>query len=148
MIQIERVSYGSEMYEQALALRYRLMRQPLGMEFTEQELARDQSAIHFVARHDDTVIGCVIGQPIMDCVKIRQMVVAEAFRGQGVGVQLLQALEQFFMRQKVFHAMMHARLEAVPFYEKQGYQCEGEIFQEVGIPHQRLGKDLVSVTAG
>ena len=37
---------------------------------------------------------------------------------------------------------MHARDTAVPFYEKLGYLCCGEPFEEVGIAHIKMQKQL------
>lgn len=37
---------------------------------------------------------------------------------------------------------LHAREYAVGFYEKLGYECFGEPFTEVGIPHRHMQKFL------
>jgi predicted GNAT family N-acyltransferase len=37
---------------------------------------------------------------------------------------------------------MHARKSAVGFYEKLGYEIEGDEFEEVTIPHYEMQKTL------
>jgi predicted GNAT family N-acyltransferase len=37
---------------------------------------------------------------------------------------------------------MHARKNAVGFYEKMGYRVKGSEFQEVSIPHYEMEKQL------
>ena len=38
--------------------------------------------------------------------------------------------------------MLNAQLTALPFYLGLGYQAEGAIFEEAGIPHRALSKSL------
>jgi predicted GNAT family N-acyltransferase len=40
----------------------------------------------------------------------------------------------------ITHLLMHARLSAVGFYQKLGYEKVGGSFTEVGIPHVRMEK--------
>ena len=35
-----------------------------------------------------------------------------------------------------------AQVQAVPFYEKQGYRCYGETFLDAGIPHLHMDKSI------
>jgi predicted GNAT family N-acyltransferase len=38
--------------------------------------------------------------------------------------------------------VLHARETAVSFYKKLGYTKEGNVFEEVGIPHWKMTKPL------
>lgn len=114
----------------------------LGLDFTETEMELDRLAVHFLAFAGNDIIGCVIGQPQGDSVKIRQMVVTEAVRNRGFGKRLIRALENHFIEAGICRFTMHARGEAMRFYENLGYSKFGEPFTEIGIPHQRLDKEL------
>jgi predicted GNAT family N-acyltransferase len=140
---IHHVAYDSEAYKSSLKLRHRYLRAPLGLDFTEAEMQMDRQAVHFLAFAEEEIIGCVIGQPQDNSAKIRQMVVTEAARGCGIGKQLMEALEDYFVQAGVHCFTMHARQDAVRFYEKLGYRKVGEPFTEIGIPHQRLDKVLI-----
>lgn len=54
--------------------------------------------------------------------QIRYMAVVENKQKQGLGLQLLHALEQYAMNKNMQHIHLHARETAVGFYQKQSYQ--------------------------
>ena len=65
--------------------------------------------------------------------KLERFAVDKAYRNKGVGAALVQAvLADLPYAQKV---MMHAQIQAVPFYEKQGFETYGPQFEEAGIQH-------------
>ncbi len=70
------------------------------------------------------------------------MVVDPGFRGNGVGSLLLAEVESLLCGKGITRIVLHARLAAVPFYEKSGYVRQGEAFTEIGIPHQYMSKCL------
>jgi GNAT superfamily N-acetyltransferase len=76
----------SSEYQQALELRDLYLRQPLGIVFTDQELAKENEAIHVVALSNNVVIGCGLGLKQGEWVKIRQMIVHPQYQNQGIGI--------------------------------------------------------------
>ena len=70
------------------------------------------------------------------------MAVLQAHRGGGVGAQLLAALEAEARRQGMAGIVMHAQLYALGFYRHHGYEPVGPVFQEAGIDHVEMRKDL------
>lgn len=137
------VPYGSDEYRAALDLRDRLLRQPLGLRFTEEELRQDRKDYHIVTKLDEQVIGCLILTPHEDgMIKMRQVAVDEQFQRQGVGQALVEDAE-FFAREKSFKTIYcHARDTAVAFYEELGYHKVGNTFISVTIEHWRMEKEL------
>jgi hypothetical protein len=76
--------YGSGLYCQALALREAVLRQPLGLSLTEDELADDALRRHFCATLQGEVVGSVSLRPLdSGTVQLRQMAVAETDGGRG-----------------------------------------------------------------
>ena len=69
---------------------------------------------------------------------IGRMAVKQSLRGQGVGRQVLLALLEHARQEGHTELLLHAQTHAVPFYERQGFVCEGEEFLEVDIPHRRM----------
>ena len=55
---------------------------------------------------------------------------------------MVEASEKFARGNKYKKIKLHARLAAVDFYLKNGYFSEGDIFQEVGIDHLYMYKEL------
>ncbi|PSR03688.1 MAG: N-acetyltransferase [Bacteroidetes bacterium SW_10_40_5] len=141
----KKVAHQSPEYWRSIELRHDLLRKPLGLEFTKEELKAEQTDDHFAVFNQEQLIGCLVISPIDEQqVKIRQMAILESHQKQGVGKQLLHfAEDQIFIR-GFTTIYLHAREEAVPFYQKQGYQVEGEPFRQVTIPHWKMIKNLKS----
>lgn len=137
------VSHGTPAYEATVALRTEVLRRPLGLAFTAEELAREDADHHLVCHDDGALVACLVVTPrTADDAKVRQVAVAPSLQGQGVGAALSRFAEDF-ARQRGFKSItLHARATAVGFYEKLGYQRVGEPFEEVTLPHWKMQKTL------
>ncbi len=135
--------YGSKDYNEALVLRYRVLRKPLGLQFTEIELKRDEKGVHFGVFEDGKIIACLtlvnIDKGIM---QMRQVAVDVEAQGRGVGSELSVAAEKYAMENGCSIIFCHARKTAVHFYEKLGFSIASEEFTEVNIPHYVMEKRL------
>ncbi len=69
---------------------------------------------------------------------IGRMAVLKDFRGQGIGTALLGEAIRAGMMQGASVFELHAQQSAAPFYAKLQFKPDGAIFDEVGIPHQRM----------
>lgn len=128
-------------YEGALALRYRILREPLGVEWTDEELAWERRERHFVILDQDELIGVVVARPLDEGrVKFRQMAVAPQRQKRGIGRELLEGVEKVLAAEGTTSFELHARDHATGFYERLGYRLVGEPFLEVGILHRRMEK--------
>ncbi len=70
--------------------------------------------------------------------RIGRMAVLKEWRGKGVGSAMLKRLLQELMRQNVTQAILNAQTSVIQFYQKYGFQTEGEEFIEAGIPHIKM----------
>jgi predicted GNAT family N-acyltransferase len=70
--------------------------------------------------------------------KIGRMAVLKDFRGQGIGTALLGEAIRAGMMQGASVFEIHAQQSAASFYAKLQFKPDGAIFDEVGIPHQRM----------
>lgn len=143
MFQVGAVNYGSPLYDELVALRYAVLRKPLGLFFTDEQLATEKDNYHFGAYDGDTLVGTLQLVPeAHGRMKMKQVAVDPARQGEGIGAIMLEAAEAF-ARDKGFIIMYcHARDTAVHFYEKSGYLKIGEMFEEVTIPHWEMEKHL------
>ncbi|MGQ9661530.1 MAG: GNAT family N-acetyltransferase [Kiritimatiellia bacterium] len=145
----KQVVYGSREYWQAVSLREAILRKPLGMRFTAEELAGEVDSCHIVALLGAQVVGCVVIKPLSVCqVRLRQLCVVEKFRNQGIGKLLVRQAEKLAWQLGYARAVLHAREPAVDFYAKLGYHPGGETFLELGIPHLLMWKDLTERNDG
>jgi predicted N-acetyltransferase YhbS len=80
---------GSDLYRQALRLREAVLREPLGLTITEEELADDATRQHFCAISYGVVIGSVSLKPLDETtLQLKQMAVAEDRRRERIGARL------------------------------------------------------------
>lgn len=140
-LRIEIVPHGSAHYKASIALRHRVLREPLGLEFSEEELAKETDQIHVIASVDDALIGVLVLVPIGDkTYKMRQVAVAPDWQGKGIGTRLVSFCEEYAIRKGICRIELHARKEAVQFYTDLAYSTIGDEFVEVGIPHFKMEK--------
>lgn len=142
-IDIRLAPHQSPDYHAAVALRRAVLRTPLGLDFTPEQLAAETDDTHFVAFDGDRLVGAVAMTPYTaTTVKLRQMAVSPAARGQGIGAALLRVFEDHARSNGMTGITLAARLTAQGFYARNGYAVEGDVFEEVTIPHIRMTRRL------
>ncbi len=138
---IKIINYFSTDYFLELALRNRILREPLGLEFSIDELAEEITQIHIGAYHENNLIGVLVLKPITEqLVQMRQVAVDEGFRANGIGKELVIFSEEYSKNLGYKKIILHARDTAIKFYDKLGYKKVGEEFIEVNIPHLEMEK--------
>jgi len=75
-------------------------------------------------------------------VQIGRMAVLERARGTGAGTALLEALMSAAKSRGYASASLSAQVHAVPFYERLGFIAQGPRFQDAGIEHQEMTREL------
>jgi predicted GNAT family N-acyltransferase len=70
--------------------------------------------------------------------KIGRIAVLPGLRGRGIGSLILDRLLEEARRLGIREPCLHAQVQAVPFYERLGFERKGEVFDEAGIPHVRM----------
>ena len=142
--QIKIFDYHSSQYKLALQLRDRVLRQPLGLKFTPEELKKDEEDSHFGLFDGDVVLACLtLTKSENGRMKMRQVAVDDSFQGKGLGRELSAAAEAYAIKQGFKTMFCNARKTAVPFYQKLGYKIVGDEFVEVNIPHYLMEKNLI-----
>ncbi|AWF81133.1 GNAT family N-acetyltransferase [Microbulbifer sp. A4B17] len=75
--------------------------------------------------------------------KIGRMAVQKSSRGLGIGAQLLQAICEQAQKQNFQRVHLHAQQHAQGFYLQAGFEVEGNVFNEAGIPHIKMVRSLI-----
>jgi ribosomal protein S18 acetylase RimI-like enzyme len=137
------VAHGSAEYWATVDLRQRWLRDPLGLRFSEEELAGEVDSRHLACYVGDELVGCAVLRPEDPRrVRMRQVVVRPDVRRQGIGTALVEHSEMLARRLGFPQMVLHARAMAIEFYERLGYRKVGEPFVEVTIPHWGMVKEL------
>ena len=137
------LDHGSNEYRQMIKLRDDILRKPLGLGFTPQELENEKDNMLIGAFEDDDILGCcMLVEENPETVRLRQMAVLNDLQGKGIGRALMNFAENL-ARDRGYKIMsMHARKNAIGFYEKMGYKVASNEFTEITIPHYVMEKQL------
>jgi len=139
------IDHGSPEYKQMVQLRTDILRKPLGLVFTPEELEKEKDEILIAAFEDEKMLGCcMLIKSDGSTVRLRQMAVLNNLQGKGIGRALMQFAENIARDLGYKKLKMHARVTAVGFYEKLGYEVVGSTFEEVTLPHNSMEKSLIS----
>ena len=142
---IREVAHGSPAYWATVALRDSVLRRPLGLQFSVEQLRAEEDSRHIACYRDDTLVGCLILRPIAGGdVQMRQVAVVAQLQGQGIGRAMVEYSEALARTIGFTRIILHARETAVPFYENLGYAKVGERFLELTIPHWAMERSLTS----
>lgn len=104
----------------------------------------DGQAVHLLARDDS---GAAIGTARLlfqgDTGKIGRVAVRKVARGTGIGAALIHAAVAELQRTPgIVRAKLGAQTHAIGFYEKLGFAVYGPEYQDGGIPHRDMTREL------
>ena len=120
-IALAEAPYGSDLYAQAVKLREAMLRKPLGLTLSQEELTDDALRRHFCALTNGTVVGSVSFKPLgPHTLQLKQMAVADGRQGNGVGSRLLRLAQDTTtdaLQLWAFQSNTRARV----FYERRGF---------------------------
>ncbi len=137
------IDHGTKEYQQMVRLRDEVLRKPLGLSFTADELELEKNNLLMGAYEDDQMLGCcMLVEEEPETVRLRQMAVLNDLQGKGIGKALMQFAENLARDRGYKKIIMHARKNALGFYEKMGYRKVGEEFHEITIAHYVMEKEL------
>lgn len=139
------VPYGSDDYNRMVALREDVLRKPLGRVFKPEELANDPHYVHLAGFDEkgDVVATTLLHRLNENQIRFRQVAVKESQQNIGIGKALMAYAERISVQRGCIEIILHARENAVKFYERMGYVSEGEYVEEVGVPHIWMRKPVV-----
>lgn len=140
---IKIIDYRSEDYVREVALRHAVLREPLGLSYTEEQLKEEEEEIHFNAFLGENLVGTLLMRIVSsDEIKMRQVAVWPGVQKGGIGKAMVFFSEGWAKGRGFRVISLHARVTAVPFYEKLGYTVKGPLFHEVTLPHYAMKKFL------
>jgi len=123
----------------AFAIRHKVFIEEQGVPEDLELDELDPLAMHALAFQDSKCVGTgrlvnIGGQNG----QIDRMAVLPRFRNQGFGRGILRKLMAHAQSEGMVSLILHSQVSAIPFYEKQGFQIQGNVYDEVGIPHRNM----------
>ena len=74
--------------------------------------------------------------------RIGRMAVLKGWRGSGAGSAVLAELLRMAQAAGFRSVVLNAQTHAIGFYARFGFQPEGDVFLEAGIPHRAMRRSL------
>jgi predicted GNAT family N-acyltransferase len=103
----------------------------------------DNTCWHFIATDQS---GSAIGTSrLVPTGQIGRMAVLSHHRRQGIGAQLLSAAISLARELNFDQVFLHAQTHAIEFYQQAGFATTGKEFDEAGIAHILMQKNLKSI---
>ena len=136
----------SEEFRKYYNLRYEILRKPWGLSKGSERDEEEETSIHRMAVDDKTGDALAVGRLQLNSIdeaQIRYMAVADEFQDQGLGSQIISALEDAACRQGIKRMILQARCNSLQFYKNNGYEIVEKtylLFDE--IQHWLMSKEL------
>jgi predicted GNAT family N-acyltransferase len=138
MIKIELMAWEAARAE-ASRIRFRVFVEEQGVprEIELDEL--DPRCVHALAFDGERAVGT--GRLLPDA-HIGRMAVLEGWRGRGVGGLILESLAAKARERGDRRVFLSAQVHAIEFYARHGFRAVGEIYEEAGIPHRAMEREV------
>ena len=99
----------------------------------------DIDAVHLIVKKNNDYVATA---RLLHSGQIGRMAVLKPYRRFGIGKMMLQELLSIAATMSIKSLFLNAQIEAVDFYKKFGFQEHGDMFDDAGIQHIRMNKNL------
>ncbi|MGX7125193.1 GNAT family N-acetyltransferase [Enterococcus viikkiensis] len=134
----------SEIYLDAVRIRQKVFVQEQGVPANLEIDGNEAYSVHFVLYTDEEKPAATVRLLPLDeqTFKLQRMAVLKDFRGKNYGREIIAEAEAFAQQQHFKVIELGAQLTAQDFYQKLGYVPYGEVFQDAGIDHVHMKKEV------
>lgn len=101
------------------------------LEFDEYE----HSAVHILGEEHGEPFAVGRIRYLASYAKLERIALRQAWRGRGLGHQLVEFMLAVAQAHGFTHYKMHAQAHLTRFYQQHGFVVQGDIFEEANIPH-------------
>lgn len=136
---------SSEEMERCYAVRFEVFVQGQAVPPELEVDEADETARHALALVDGEPAGTarlLLDTPQPGHAKIGRVAVRARFRGRGLASELMTLLEAKAAELGQSQITLDAQVSVIPLYEKLGYEAHGPIFDDAGIDHRKMTKNL------
>ena len=105
----------------------------------ERELDEwEESCAHYLANVGREAVATARLRFETDVAHIERVAVLPEWRGRGIGEALMRHLMAEARRARCARMEVGSQIQALPFYEKLGFQAYGDLYEDAGIPHRHM----------
>ena len=99
---------------------------------------RGTACFHLVGQIGGKAVAAARWRPVGEAAKLERFAVLEAYRGTGIGRQMVAAALEAARAAGFSRFVLHAQAHLDAFYERFGFRPVGEPFDEAGIEHVKM----------
>ena len=104
---------------------------------------KDETSEQIIAYLDSKAVGTARIRSLDErTAKIERLAVLPTVRGLGIGQQIMEKALEIAAENNIQEVVIHAQQYIIRLHQKLGFEPEGEIFEEAGIPHVKMSKKL------
>lgn len=109
----------------------------------EEEIDQyEQDSVHFLLFDDHKPAGAGRFRVLNGVGKVERICVLKEARKGGAGKAIMEKIENYAKHQGITKLKLNAQTQAIPFYERLGYESVSEEFMDAGIPHKTMEKRI------
>ena len=106
---------------------------------------KDETSDQIIAYINDRPIGTARIRYLDDrTAKIERLAVLPIVRGKGIGKLIMEKAIELAAQKKMQEVVIHSQEYIQGLHQKLGFEPEGAVFEEAGIPHVKMRKKLGS----
>jgi len=135
------IKYGEDEHSQAILLRKEVLYEASGIPSSDYN--EEENHVQIAGFDNSSIIATCSLVPEGDDCRMRYVAISSHIQGGGIGSKMLVFFEEQARNQGFKSIYCHARDTAINFYSKNGYKTEGEMFEQVTIPHIKMRKVLI-----
>lgn len=139
-IKFKIINYGSHEYNSFVALRQSVLRDPLKMKYSTEDLLKDNDGVLLGAYISDQIVATAILKINDNQCKVCQVATHSNLQKSGIGSLMMKEVERIAKNLNCTLCYCSARISAKEFYLKNNYIAIGEEFEEIGLPHIKMIK--------
>jgi predicted GNAT family N-acyltransferase len=102
----------------------------------------DKTAQHIIYLLGEEVVGTLRILNKNGKAKIGRVAVKKTHRHQGIGSAMMKFAIDVVQKNGFSSVFLESQFHAMDFYRKLGFQEEGDVFMDSGIPHFRMSKNI------
>ncbi|MEM8822670.1 MAG: GNAT family N-acetyltransferase [Pseudomonadota bacterium] len=138
MIKIQKI----DDWTPAIAIRRTVFVEEQGVSEAEEIDGKDPDCLHWLASDDDGPVATLRILSLGDTAKIQRVAVLSRARGTGIGAALMIHVMDELKTLGYAKAILGSQTDAIGFYERLGFTVHGPVYDDAGIPHRDMTRQL------
>lgn len=135
-VTIREISSKGLDFELAKEIRYNVFIVEQKVSAEEEYDEFEDTSVHYLAYHNNEPAGTCRFRKTEKGIKLERFAVLKKHRLKNVGSVLVQACLKALLNESYIY--LHAQVDAMPLYKKNGFEAYGDIFYECKIPHYAM----------